>query len=230
MNDSYPDSPAQGMILNALPAEARASLLARGRRRSYRKGEVIFSRGDEGAWALLIEDGLVEVSVMSLAGRKSVLNHMEKGEILGEIALLDGQPRSAEAVAASDVSGIIVRREAVVAALKQNNDACFRIIETLCARARNASEMFELQSLTSGNARLARCLMRVAEKWGREDSDGSICIEQNLSQTDLGELAGIARENVNRHLQSWVQDGLIHFDKGDITLIEPEAIADFAEL
>lgn len=222
--------PHESMILDAFPAEQSDALLAMGHKQRYRKNEVIFTRGDEGAWALLIEDGMVEVSVMSLSGRKSVLNHMEKGEILGEIALLDGQPRSAEAVAATDVSGTILRRDAVVKALRSNNDACFSVIEILCARARNASEMFELQSLTSGNARLARCLMRAAKKWGRENADGSIHIEQNFSQSDLGELAGIARENVNRHLQAWIQEELIAFDKGDITLIEPEVLADYAEL
>ena len=221
---------SDSLILNALPQEERDALLARGTRRSFQKGEIIFSRGDEGAWAMLIEDGLVEISVMSLNGRKSVLNHMEKGEILGEIALLDGQPRSAEAVAMSDVSGTIVRREAVVAALKKNNAACFSIIETLCARTRNASEMFELQSLTSGNARLARCLMRVAQKWGQENTDGSIHIKHNFSQSDLGELAGIARENANRHLQAWVQAELILFDKGDITLLKPGVLSDYAEI
>ena len=59
--------------------------------------------------------------------------------------------------------------------------------------------------------------MRVAHKWGEELADGSIHIEQHFSQSDLGELAGIARENVNRHLQHWVQEGLLLFDKGDIT-------------
>ena len=133
-------------------------------------------------------------------------------------------------MALTDVEGIVVKRSVVVEALKQNNEACFSIIEILCARARNASEMFELQSLTSGNARLARCLLRIAEKWGRDNQDGSIHIEQNFSQHDLGELAGIARENVNRHLQAWVQEELIVFDKGDITLIEPEVLAEYAEL
>jgi len=218
------------LILQALSAEERATLLAMGHSQRYARGEVIFSRGDEGAWALLIEDGLVEISVMSLSGRKSVLNHMEKGEILGEIALLDGQPRSAEAVAATAVSGTVLRRDAVVKLLKRNNDACFSIIETLCARARNASEMFELQSLTSGNARLARCLMRIAEKWGVQRDDGTIHIQQAFSQSDLGELAGMARENVNRHLQAWVQEELIQFDKGDLTLLDPDALADYAEL
>lgn len=224
------NSPRNGLILDALPAAERDELLARGVRRQYKKGEIIFSRGDEGAWAMLIEDGLVEISVMSLNGRKSILNHMEAGELLGEIALLDGQPRSAEAVAASAVSGILLQRKSVVAALKKNNEACFSIIETLCSRARNASEMFELQSLTSGNARLARCLLRIAQKWGQEQADGSIHVEQKFSQSDLGELAGMARENVNRHLQAWVQEHYIRFDKGDLTLLEPEVLEEYAEL
>ena len=231
MNDQDPIAdPPDSLILGSLPADERRALLVRGRRRNFRKGEVIFARGDVGDWALLIESGLVEISVISLNGRKSVLNHMEPGEILGEIALLDGRSRSAEAVAVDEVSGILVRRDAFVAALRRNVDACFSIIDTLCSRARNASEMFELQSLTSGNARLARCLLRVARKWGEEQADGSIRIGQSLSQTDLGELAGIARENVNRHLQAWAQEGLVRFDKGVITLLEPEVLEEYAEL
>ena len=224
------ESLSSSLILDALPLTERQALLARGHRKRYQKGEVIFTRGDPGAWAMLIESGLIEISVVSLSGRKSVLNHMEPGEILGEIALLDGEPRSADAIAVADVGGIIVQRDAVVAALKRNVDACFTIIEILCARARNASEMFELQSLTSGNARLARCLLRVARKWGNQSADGSIRIAQQLSQSDLGELAGIARENVNRHLQAWTQEGLVRFEKGEITLLEPDVLEEYAEL
>lgn len=218
------------MILGALELKDRHALLGGGRKRNYLKGEMIFSRGEEGAWALLIEEGMVEISVISLNGRKSVLNHMEKGDILGEIALLDKQPRSADALALAPVSGTIVQRAALFDLLKNNNSACISIIETLCARARNASEMFEIQSLTSGNARLARCLMRMAQKWGLEQPDGSIYIEQSFSQSDIGELAGIARENVNRHLQAWVQEGLIQFNKGEITLLKPAEFQQLAEL
>lgn len=218
------------MILGALELKDRHALLGSGRKRNYLKNEMIFSRGEEGAWALLIEEGMVEISVISLNGRKSVLNHMERGDILGEIALLDKQPRSADALALTPVSGSIVQRSALFELLNNNNSACISIIETLCARARNASEMFEIQSLTSGNARLARCLMRMAQKWGIDQDDGSIYIEQNFSQSDIGELAGIARENVNRHLQAWVQDGLIQFNRGEITLLKPADIQQIAEL
>lgn len=223
-----PDS--DSLVLAALSPKDQRALLAKGHPRSYRKGEVIFSRGDEGDWILLIEEGLVEISVMSLNGRKSVLNHMEKGEILGEIALFDREGRSADAIALSSVKGTGINRHSVFEVLRGNDEAYFSIIETLCSRARNASEMFEAQSLTSANARLARCLMRVAKKWGETRADGSIHVNQKFSQSDLGELAGIARENVNRHLQTWAQDKLIEFDRGDITLLEPDKLIELAEL
>ena len=172
----------------------------------------------------------MEISVVSLNGRKSVLNHMENGEILGEIALFDREGRSADATALTSVKGTVINRHSVFEMLKGNDDAYFSIIETLCGRARNASEMFETQSLTSANARLARCLLRVAKKWGDTNPDGSIHIKQHFSQSDLGELAGIARENVNRHLQAWNQDRLISIDKGDITLLDPDKLSEIAEL
>ena len=218
------------LILDALDLKARHSLLAKGHRHQYQKGEVIFARGDEGSWALLIDEGLVEISVLSLNGRKSVLNHLEAGDILGEIALLDKLERSADAIAASEVSGTVISRQAIIEALRNDSNACFTVIETLCSRVRNASERFETLSLTSASSRLARCLIRISKKWGNRNADGSIHIEQKFTQTDLGELAGIARENVNRHLQHWIQDDLIQFEKGDITLLKPAAIAEIAEL
>jgi CRP/FNR family cyclic AMP-dependent transcriptional regulator len=221
---------SDSMILNALDLKDRRALLAKGHPHSYQKGEVIFSRGDEGSWVLLIEDGIVEISVMSLNGRKSVLNHMEKGDILGEVALFDLEERSADAVAIKPVTGSILNRQSVFEVLKNNNEAYFSIIKTLCTRVRNASDMFETQSLTSADARLARCLMRMAEKWGLTNTDGSIQIEQKFSQSDLGELAGMARENVNRHLQAWIHEQLIQFDKGDITLLAPQKLIEIAEL
>ena len=221
---------SDSMILNALELKDQRALLAKGQPHGYQKGEVIFARGDEGSWAFFIEEGLVEISVMALNGRKSVLNHMEKGDILGEVALFDLEDRSAEAVAITAVTGTVVHRQSLFEVLKDNNEAYFSIIKTLCTRVRNASDMFETLSLTSANARLARCLIRMAKKWGHTDANGYIHIEQHFSQSDMGELAGIARENVNRHLQAWIHKKLIQFDKGEITLLAPEKLNQIAEL
>ncbi|HEY9052429.1 MAG TPA: Crp/Fnr family transcriptional regulator [Gammaproteobacteria bacterium] len=218
------------MIFNALRPEDRDRLLAEGHKRTYQKGEIIFNRGEEGSWLFLIEDGIIEISIVSLNGRKSVLNHMEKGEMLGEIALFDRAGRSADAIALTPVSGTIIDRQSVLKVLENNNEAFYSIIQTLCARVRNASEMFETLSLTSASSRLARCLIRISKQWGEMNTDGSIHIKQNFTQSDLGELAGLARENVNRHLQNWIQEQLILFDKGNITLLNTDKLNEIAEL
>jgi CRP/FNR family cyclic AMP-dependent transcriptional regulator len=211
----YSDS----LIFQALPAAEQRQLLASGRKIHFDKDETIFTQGEDGSWMLLIETGIVEVSVIAPDGRKSVLNHLQPGTMLGEVALLDHQGRSAHAVAITSVTGIRLNREAVIQFLKQNNNACLAIIDTLCDRVRNASAMFETRALTSAGARLARCLLRFADKWGVERSKGAIFINQPISQTLLGEFAGVARENVNRYLQTWTQEGILIYRKTGITLL-----------
>ena len=218
------------LIFGALAQEHRDSLVNLGEHREYEKGQTLFLRGEDGDWILLIQQGVVEISVVALNGRKSILNLMKKNEVLGEIALLDRRKRSADAVAKTRVTGIVLQRGAVIDYLKQNTDACFSLIETLCARVRNASGMFETLALTSAGARLARCLLRLSEKWGVPAADGAVRIDHNFSQTDLGEFSGLARENVNRYIKSWAGDGLLSFHKGEITLFDNARLREIAEL
>ena len=217
-------------LLDALPERDRSFLLNQCQRKHYAKSETLFSKGDEGSWVLLIEEGVVEISVMSISGRKSILSLMHPGEMLGEISLLDRQPRSADAVARTDVNGIIIHSHTMLSFLQNNPEGCMSIIDTLCARVRNASDMFETQSLTNAGARLSRTLLRIAEKWGSTDTSGNTVIHQSLSQTDLGDFAGIARENANRYMKTWVRDGLIHVDQGTITLLDKEKLEILAEV
>ena len=95
LSDRYTSNP----IFSALTEKDLRELISRGRNKSFKKGTTIFLRGDEGAWVLLLEEGIVEISVVSLNGRKSILNLVEPYDIIGEIALLDNEPRSASAVA-----------------------------------------------------------------------------------------------------------------------------------
>lgn len=217
-------------LFSALAEDDLRDLISRGRKKTYEKGETIFLRGDEGAWVLLLEDGLVEISVVSLNGRKSILNLIEKFDIVGEIALLDNEPRSANAIAKTHVSGIILSRATMMEFLGDNPQACFEIIHTLCKRVRNTSDLFEAQSLPNANARLARCVLRLADKWGEQTDDGATRVTQHLSQTELGEISGIARENVNRYLNAWARLDILRFEKGTITVIDPDQLADIAEL
>ncbi len=235
MHSISPNSPlteryTTNPIFSALTEDDLRELISRGRNKTYQKGETIFLRGDEGAWVLLLEDGLVEISVVSLSGRKSILNLIERYDIVGEIALLDNEPRSANAIAKTDVSGIILSRATMMDFLRDNPEACFEIIHTLCKRVRNTSDLFEAQSLPNANARLARCILRLAEKWGEPTADGATRVTQHLSQTELGEISGIARENVNRYLNAWTKSAIVKFDKGIITVIDEAQLAAIAEI
>lgn len=226
LTGKYASSP----IFSALAEKDLRELFNRGHKKTYTKGETIFLRGDEGAWVLLVEDGIVEISVVSLNGRKSILNLIEKYDIVGEIALLDNEPRSANAIARTDVAGIVLSRGTMMDFLGDNPEACFEIIHTLCKRIRNTSDLFEAQSLPNANARLARCILRLADKWGEPAEDGTTRVAQQLSQTELGEISGIARENVNRYLNSWSKLKILKFDKGIITVINEQQLEDIAEI
>lgn len=225
-----PDIEPNSMLLAALEPEARAELLARGRRKSFRKGEMIMARGDEGTTLMVIISGRVEVSVTALNGRKSVLDHMGAGEVLGEVAMMDNGTRSADVIAGSKVDALILSRADIRNFLVEHPDAAVAMIAELCAKIRNASDMFENQAQVVANNRLARCLLRIGEKWGSENPDGSINIDQPFSQADLGEFSGLARENVNRHLKSWEAEGLIRIDGRKIILLDAVALEDIAEL
>ena len=217
-------------ILDALGERDRSFLLNQCQQKHFSTGEHLFSRGDEGSWVLLIQSGIVEISVTSIGGRRSILTLMEAGEMLGEISLLDRRPRSADAVAKSDVTGLVIHSHTMLSFLHNNPDSSMAIIQTLCERVRNASDMFETQSLTNAGARLARTLLRIAEKWGTKNADGHITIKQSLSQTDLGDFAGIARENANRYIKTWSREELLHVDQGVITLVDLEKLTMLAEL
>lgn len=207
-------------LLGSFSDDELTRLVKGGAKKHWKKGETIFLRGDPGDYIVVIDSGIAEVSITALNGRKSVLNHVKPGEMLGEIALLDGGTRSADVMAHSDLTGTLIHRRDVRKFLSENPNAVFGLIDQLCENVRNASEMFETQAMTSASARLARCLLRIAEKWGEDDKDGPIPISQRFSQTDLGELSGLARENVNRYIRRWSLDGIMSFDRGRIEILD----------
>lgn len=219
----------RGVLVTALGDEGCAALFTDGQRVSFEPRQTIFSAGEPGRTLILLEGGRVEVSITSLSGRKSVIAHMGPGEVLGEIAALDGGPRSADAVASTLVSGVMLSRDNVLAFVSERPEAARAIIVELCAKVRNASEMFLTQSVVEGEPRLARALLRLFEKWGTPGADGSATLSERFSQQDIGEFSGLARENVNRHLKAWTEAGFIRLDQRHLVLIDRPSLEALAE-
>ena len=216
------------VLLSSLGHEDFVAMFAPARRTCFAAGQVLFTEGDPGTSVFLIETGRVEVSITSLSGRKSIIAHMGPGEILGEIAALDGGGRSATVTAANEMSGLVLPRSHVLQYLTERPDVAQAVIVELCKKVRNASDMFANRSVVEGGPRLAKALLRLFDKWGEAQGEATVLTEA-FSQTEIGDFGGLARENVNRYIKAWVgQDILAHQD-GALVLLDRDRLEDLAD-
>ena len=223
------DSDLKGVLVTAMGVDGCRALFADARAVTYDARQTIFSEGEAGASVILIESGRVEISNTSLMGRKSVLAYMGAGEVLGEIAALDGGARSADAVAANAVTGLALSRENVLGYISARPEIARAVIVELCSKVRNASEMFATQSIIDGEPRLARGLLQLFDKWGVSGADGTSVLEERFSQQDIGEFSGLARENVNRQIKAWTKSGVLRSDGRRLVLLDRETLEHLAE-
>lgn len=197
--------------------------------RRFRHKEVIFRKGDPGLSMLVVVAGRVRISSQSVNGKELVLNIINPGEIVGEIALLDGQARTADALAIGDVELLELARRDFLPFLEHHSGVCIKMLEMLCRRLRKTSDQVEDFVFLDQPARLAKTLVRLADC---NDADANQpdkpCVDLKLSQSELGAIAGLRREAVNRHLHQWEADGIISLDRGRIWIEEPEALEKIA--
>jgi CRP/FNR family cyclic AMP-dependent transcriptional regulator len=189
------------------------------------RGATIFQKGDEGSSMMAVLSGRVRVSAVSADGREITLNVISPGEIFGEIALLDGKPRSADASAIEETTLLVVERKQFLPFLKQNDDLYLRLLAVLCDRLRRTSLALEGIALFDLPARLARLLLKLAEDYGRPCAQGTR-IDMKLSQRDLSTLVASSRESVNKQLRIWRDDGVVMMIDGYLVLCRPTDLQD----
>ncbi len=218
---------ADSDLFGALAEEELDRLLAFGRRVRYPAGKVIFQKGDPGDSLMVVLSGRIKIGTLSAEGREAVLSFIEPCRSFGEVALLDGKPRSADATAVTAVELFVLRRADVMTFIERHPGIALRIIGMLCAKLRRTTEMVEDHVLLQMEARIARALLRLAAEYGRPCADG-VRIELRLSQRELGGIVGLARENVNRQLAAWRGRGLLSIERGTITLRDLERLRGIA--
>ena len=190
-----------------------------GRTRRFEAGSTIFARGEPGESLLVLREGEAEVGVVGISGRPSIFGLMQPGDLIGDVACLDGGPRSADVMARTDVSGAMVARRDLLALLRDDPDVALAIIAALCSKVRNASAMLELQTLPGARARLATAILRLSDEAGGAESI-------TLSQGWLGAFAGLTRENVNRQIRAFSDAGALEFKDGAVRILDRDALED----
>lgn len=189
--------------MSELPRELSSKLFAAAIPRRIAAGEALFRFGDHGDGCYRIDQGLVKISIASPSGGERILAILSKGAILGELSLIDGQPRSASAFAITDCACQFIRRSAFQQCVQENPNLYEALVNILAQRLRAANETIAAASFLNTNARLARALLELSERIGCADGDGRIVLKHSISRSDLAAMAGVACENVSRTLSEW---------------------------
>ncbi len=189
----------------------------------YPRRTVLFRKGDPGANMMVVLRGRVKVCTHSEDGKELVLNLFSPTEVFGEIALLDGADRTADAVTLDDCELLVLERRDFIPFLRHHPDACLRLMEVLCQKLRQTSQLLEEALFLEGPSRLAKRLVHLAEAFGKPVA-GGIRIDLQLSQQQLGNMVGMSRESMNKHLRQWREEGLIRIQDGYYVVTDLEAL------
>lgn len=194
----------------------------------FRGNEKIFRRGENETDLMIIVGGRVKLSATSTDGQELVANIVEHGHVFGEIAVIDGKPRSYDATALEESEVLIVKRQDLIPFLQQRPDICLRFMATLCERLRRSEALIQDAVFFNAGPRLARQLLRLAETYGRRDGD-AICIDLAISQSDLAGMVGMTWESINKQLCNWRRAGVIWFKGKNYKVLKLDALRNAAK-
>jgi CRP/FNR family transcriptional regulator, cyclic AMP receptor protein len=186
--------------------------------RRVARGTTIFSKGDPGSGLMGVLSGTVKISVASADGKDIVLNIFHEGDVFGEIALLDGRPRTADATAMSDCELIVIERRDFVRFLTGNPEVTLKFIEILCSRLRRTSEQVQDVTFLNLPTRLAKALLQLtaAEEGSAPRS------KVTITQREISQIIGRSRESTNKQLRAWAKRGWIRLERGSVSVVSPE--------
>jgi CRP-like cAMP-binding protein len=187
-------------------------------RAAFEPGQIVFGRGDAGSDVYLVVKGRVRLSVFSLDGRLLSFKHAEAGDIFGEIAALDGGPRTADAIALTRVDAMTLAQDRLNRLIEANPRVARAAIACLCQRLRDTSEQVEAIALHPVEVRLARLLLsKLKLREGGALLDSTAVLDLGMSQSELASLIGASRQKVNGALALLASAGAIERERGRVT-------------
>jgi CRP/FNR family transcriptional regulator, cyclic AMP receptor protein len=193
------------------------------RRRRYVRDQVIFAEDDPGTSLCIVEEGMVKVVRSSPDGREVVLNTFGPGDVFGELALLDGAPRSADAVAEGPCRLLLLARDDFFRFLEAHPRVALQLLVILTRKLRHTTNQVQDLVFFDVPARLARALLELAEPGEGPGGDGKAPTAR-VTQAGLAARIGTTRESVNKWLAHFESQGIIRHERGRVTILRPQAL------
>ena len=212
----------QWQLLAGIPPEDVRAVLSLARRSTYRRGEVVFHHHDPADAVHLIAKGRFDIRITAPHGDVVSLAIRGPGDTFGEIAVMDGLPRTANAVALDDSTLIVIQRTDFLPFLETEPRLAIHLLKLMCERLRWTSELVEESAFMDGPARLAKRLLILASLHGRAVRVGHL--ELRISQAELARFLGITRQIVNQHLADWRRLGWIELGRTQIIIRNTDAL------
>lgn len=192
------------------------------RRKRFPRGEVIFHEDDPGNALYIVVSGSVKIVRRAEDGRELILSLITPGNYFGELSLLDGEPRSADAIAVEASELLLLPRDQFFRVLEESPGAAIRMLGTLSRRyVRHLTDVVEDATFLDVAGRLGRVLIHLSDSRAAHEPRVA------LTQSDLAAMVGATRESVNKWLGNFERRGWIKRDKGDIVLLERQALWEF---
>lgn len=214
-------------LFSSIDIAALKDLAARAYRQRFTAGEQIFHIGSPGQSLMAVCSGTVRITFPSTTGKEIILSDLTDGEVFGEMSLLDGHDRSADAVALTNCELLILERRDLVPFLENNPHICLKLLNVLCGRLRRANELMADIAFYDLPMRLAKMILRLATG-SVNVTEPNMKTKLSCSQLELANMIGASRENVNRCLNDWQRRGIVNLEDGWINLVMPDALEKLA--
>ncbi|HEX5211503.1 MAG TPA: Crp/Fnr family transcriptional regulator [Pseudolabrys sp.] len=206
-------------FFKALDNQIVDRLAPRALTRQVKKGTLLFRKGDAGTNLYAVSAGAVRVSAPSDEGKDTVFNLIVPGEIFGEIAFLDGGPRTADAVMIESGELVVIERRDFLPLLRDYPELAVRLLEILCGRLRHTSEQIEDVVFLKLKARLAKALLYLHERFSSERQK-----TMKVTQREISQLVGASRESANKQLRKWQRQKWVKLERGGLSILSPDAL------
>ncbi|GJL77156.1 MAG: Crp/Fnr family transcriptional regulator [Nitrospinaceae bacterium] len=191
--------------------------------KTYRKNQVIFDQGDPGNSLIIILDGLIKISLVDSNNHEFIIKTFGENDFFGEMALLDGGPRSATATAVEDTRALIIFRDNFIGLIQKTPSVALGMLTELSNRLRNTTENISNLTFFDAYGKVARCLLDLAEKIGKNEGDG-MSMELTLSRQELANMAGLSRETFARILKEFQVRGCLKVQGKKMTIVDEKVM------
>ena len=213
-------------IFSDLAPDALDQLCRYAQPTSLKRGATLFAKGDPGHSLYAVISGTVKISVSSPDGRNAILNLIGAGEVFGEMSVLDGRVRSADAIANTNCEILVIDRRDFLPFVHSQPALAMKFIELLCGRLRWTSDQVEQIILQDLPGRLASALLGLTEKRKLENASRTIAI----TQQEISEMVGMTRESINKQLRAWAARDWLRLEHGAIVVLNADPLRELVEV